>query len=160
MARRSPSTVRQAALAAGYSLSVAENTKQEIWAEPLAQVELPTAPKRVIVGSGITDIPALTSQAVTDSREARFLGTNYAADYPSVASSPRYNRTMKSVPIVLTGALLLGLVVVERREPYHIEPRQSEEPARLTYFVNSTATFTTYRLQGIVELLQSNKQFS
>jgi hypothetical protein len=54
------------------------------------------------------------------------------------------NRHKKFAPIIVTGALLSDLAVVEaRREPYHIEPRQHEEPSRLTYDVTSTATFVT-----------------
>jgi hypothetical protein len=59
-------------------------------------------------------------------------------------------RHVKSVPIIVTGALLSAMAVVEaRRKPYHIEPRQHEEPSRLTYDVTSTATFVTgVRLLG------------
>jgi hypothetical protein len=50
----------------------------------------------------------------------------------------------KSAPIIVTGALLSGLTIVEGREPYHIEQRQYEEPSKLTYEnAYSTATFTT-----------------
>jgi hypothetical protein len=56
---------------------------------------------------------------------------------------------VKSVPIILTGALLTGLAVIEEREPYHIEQRQYEEPSTLTYAVTSTATFVAgVRLLG------------
>ena len=50
----------------------------------------------------------------------------------------------KSAPIILTSALLTGLTVIEGREPYHVEPRQYEEPSRLTYEIaTSTATAVT-----------------
>ncbi len=53
-------------------------------------------------------------------------------------------RRGKSAPIIITGALLSGLAVIEGKEPYHIEPRQYEEPPKLTYEIAvSTATVTT-----------------
>lgn len=55
------------------------------------------------------------------------------------------NRCGKSAPIIITGALLSGLTVVEGREPYHIEHQQYEEPSKLIYEIAiSTATFTTF----------------
>ena len=49
----------------------------------------------------------------------------------------------KLAPFV-AGAVLSGAaVVVEGREPEHIEQQQYEEPSRLTYEIaNSTATFS------------------
>jgi hypothetical protein len=53
------------------------------------------------------------------------------------------NRHVKSAPIIITGALLSGLAVVEEREPYHIEQRQYQEPSKLTYEISlSTASGT------------------
>jgi hypothetical protein len=55
------------------------------------------------------------------------------------------NRCGKSAPIMITGALLSGLAVVEGREPYHIEQRRYEGPSKLTYEIAiSTATITTF----------------
>jgi len=53
------------------------------------------------------------------------------------------NRRKKSAPIIVTGALLSGLAVVEGREPYHIEQRQYQEPSKLSYEIMlSTASGT------------------
>jgi hypothetical protein len=53
------------------------------------------------------------------------------------------NRCRKSAPLIITGALLSGVAVVEGREPYHIEQRQYQEPSKLTYEISlSTATVT------------------
>ena len=53
------------------------------------------------------------------------------------------NRPRKHAPIIITGALLSGMAVVEGREPSHIEQRQYEEPSKLTYEIAvSTATAT------------------
>jgi hypothetical protein len=54
------------------------------------------------------------------------------------------NHRRKPAPIIVTGALLSGMAVVEGREPYHIELLQYEEPSKLTYEIaTSTATFVT-----------------
>jgi hypothetical protein len=53
------------------------------------------------------------------------------------------NRYGKSAPIIIAGALVSGLTVIEGREPYHIEPQQCAEPSKLTYEISvSTATVT------------------
>jgi hypothetical protein len=55
------------------------------------------------------------------------------------------DRHRKPVPIVLAGAFLAGLTVIEEREPYHIEQRQYEEPSKLSYEIaTSTATGVAY----------------
>lgn len=53
------------------------------------------------------------------------------------------NRYVKSVPVILAGALAgeSFLVAEKKREPYHVEQQQYEEPSSLTYAVTSTATF-------------------
>ncbi len=56
----------------------------------------------------------------------------------------------KSAPIIITGALLSGMAVVEGREPHHIELRQYEEPSKLTYEIAvSTATATIMPVSGL-----------
>ena len=53
------------------------------------------------------------------------------------------NRRRTVVPLLVITSLTSGLAIVERREPYHVEPMQHEEPASLNYEnAYSTATFT------------------
>ena len=55
----------------------------------------------------------------------------------------------KSAPIIITGALLSGMAVVEGREQYHIDPWQYEEPSKLSYEIAvSTATATIMPVSG------------
>jgi hypothetical protein len=56
----------------------------------------------------------------------------------------------KSAPIIVTGALLSGMAVVEGREPYHTELRQYAEPSKLTYEnAVSTATANIMPVSGL-----------
>jgi hypothetical protein len=60
----------------------------------------------------------------------------------------------KSAPIIVTGALLSGMAVVEGREQYHIDPWQYEEPSKLTYEIAvSTATATVLPGSALFPLL-------
>ena len=57
------------------------------------------------------------------------------------------NHRRKPTPIIVTGALLSGMAVVEGREPYHTELRQYVEPSKLTY-ENAAATATITQVSG------------
>jgi len=54
-------------------------------------------------------------------------------------------KTSKVLPLSLAGSLVFTAWAAHCREPLHTELSQYQEAPRLTMFVSSTATFTTYR---------------
>jgi len=62
------------------------------------------------------------------------------------------------VPIIVSGTVFfMGVPVAEKREPFHIEQRQYQEPDKMTYEnPSSTATIT----RGTVGLFDYNGKWS
>jgi hypothetical protein len=54
-------------------------------------------------------------------------------------------KTNKILPLSIVGSLVITTLAADCREPLHTELRQHQEAPTLTMFVNSTATFTSYR---------------